>query len=83
MQGNMSPRLTLRTREFQRMMRARGRTTATAQAEALGVQISTVTRVCAGKVQPSSDFVARACIALDAALGDLFEVVPGDERAVA
>lgn len=83
MQGNSAPRLTLRTSEFQRLMRARGCETASAQADALGVYVSTITRVVAGDVQPSGQFVARACDALDVGIADLFEVIPSAERSAA
>lgn len=80
MQGNYRPRLILRTREFQRLMRTRGCATASAQAIELGVYVSTVTRVLSGDVQPSGAFVARACDVLDVGIADLFEVIPAAER---
>lgn len=83
MQGNQRPRLVLRTREFQRLMRTRGCATASAQADTLGVYVSTVTRVCSGDVQPSGAFVARACDVLDVGIADLFEVIPAAERSAA
>ncbi len=84
MQGNViKPRLVLRTHQFQRMMRARGCETASAQAALLGVTVSTVTRVCSGHVQPSGAFVARACDVLDVGLAELFEVIPASVGSVA
>ena len=65
------------------MMRARGCATASAQAEELGVYISTITRVCSGHVQPSGMFVARAVEVLDVGIADLFEVIPSTERSAA
>jgi transcriptional regulator with XRE-family HTH domain len=57
-------------------MADRGCNTATAQAEYLGVYISTITRVLAGDVQPSGAFVAIACSRLGVEIDDLFEVAP-------
>ncbi|WP_435107827.1 hypothetical protein [Nocardiopsis synnemataformans] len=74
MQGKNDPRITLRVTAWRRMMSARGCTTATAQAEELGVHASTIGRLCAGEVQPSSVFVARSLLFLGARFEELFDV---------
>lgn len=47
-------------------------------AEAMGIDPGNLSRVLKGRQQPGPKFIASLCTALDADLGDIFEVVDQD-----
>lgn len=56
----------------------KGLKTDTALAEAMGIDAGNLSRVLRGKQQPGPKFIAALCLALEAELDDLFEVISDD-----
>ncbi|HEY1179336.1 MAG TPA: helix-turn-helix transcriptional regulator [Phytomonospora sp.] len=50
-------------------------------AEAMGIDPGNLSRVLKGRQQPGPKFIASLCTALEADLGDIFEVVDGQDAA--
>lgn len=55
-----------------------GLTTDSSLALKMGIDAGNLSRVLAGKQQPGPKFIAALCAALNAELGDLFEVIAED-----
>lgn len=67
--------LHLRTDNLAKIRRWKGISTDAQLAEAMGIDPGNLSRVLRGAQQPGPKFIAALCHALDADLGDLFEVV--------
>ena len=68
-------RLWLKQDQLAKIRRWKGLTTDAALAQAMGTDPGNLSRVLAGKQQPGPQFIASLCLALDADLTDLFDVV--------
>lgn len=75
--------LRLRSDQFAKIRRWKGVATDAELAALMKVDPGSVSRVLRGIQQPGPKFIAGLCLALDASLDDLFEIVPGDTQAVA
>lgn len=75
----MTAVLRLRTEQLDKIRKWVGLKTDAALAERMGIDAGNLSRVLRGTQQPGPKFIAALCSALDAELGDLFEVV--DEQA--
>lgn len=73
--------LRLRTEQLAKIRNWVGLKTDAALAERMGIDAGNLSRVLRGKQQPGPKFIAALCTALDAELGDLFEVVAGEDAA--
>lgn len=67
--------LHLRTDNLAKIRRWKGISTDAQLAVAMGIDPGNLSRVLRGAQQPGPKFIAALCHALDAELGDLFEVV--------
>lgn len=78
MNTTTQPRPTVRVRwdVVAALRELRGLESDAALAAAMGVHQSNLSRVTNGKQQPGPTFMAALCLALDAKLNNLFEVVP-------
>lgn len=72
--------LRLRKDQLAKIRRWNGLTTDAALAAKMGIDAGNLSRVLSDKhaQQPGPKFIAALCLALDAELADLFEVVPED-----
>jgi transcriptional regulator with XRE-family HTH domain len=73
--------LKLKTEQVAKIRRWKDLTTDVALAQAMGIDAGNLSRVLRGKQQPGPKFIASLCTALDADLGDVFEVVDSNEDA--
>lgn len=73
----MTAVLRLKVEQLTKIRKWVGLTTDASLAERMGIDAGNLSRVLRGKQQPTGRFIASLCSALDAELGDLFEVVPG------
>ena len=74
--------LRLRRDQLTKIRRWKGLTTDSALAAAMRIDPGNLSRVLSEKQQPGSKFIAALCHALDAELGDVFEVVGELDEAV-
>lgn len=72
--------LRLKTEMVTKIRGWKGLTTDTALAEQMGIDAGNLSRVLRGKQQPGPKFIASLCQALDAELGDLFEVIDDEAK---
>lgn len=73
--------LRLRVDQLAKIRRWKGVKTDVDLAQRMGIDAGNLSRVLSGKQTPGAKFIASLCQALDAELGDLFEVVGEDEVA--
>jgi transcriptional regulator with XRE-family HTH domain len=66
--------LRLKTENLAKIRRWTGLTTDAALAKKMAIDAGNLSRVLRGRQQPGPRFIAALCRALDAELGDLFEV---------
>ena len=71
----MTATLRLKGEQLAKIRRWTGLTTDSALAIAMGIDAGNLSRVLRGKQQPGPRFIAALCLALNAELADLFEVV--------
>lgn len=71
----MTATLRLKTEQLTKIRKWVGLNTDASLALKMGIDAGNLSRVLKGKQQPGSKFIAALCSALDADLGDLFEVV--------
>lgn len=79
----MTATLRLRTDQLKKIRGWVGLKTDAALAERMNMDAGNLSRVLTGKQAPGPKFMAALCIALDAELADLFEVVAPDSEAAA
>lgn len=77
-EGAVVTELRLRAEALAKIRKWVGLSTDAALAERMGTDAGNLSRVLRGKQQPGPKFIAALCTALDAELGDLFEVVEKD-----
>lgn len=73
--------LRLKTDQLTKIRKWVGLTTDASLAARMGIDAGNLSRVLRGQQQPGPKFIAALCSSLDAELGDLFEVVDGEEAA--
>lgn len=73
--------LRLKTDQLNKIRKWVGLATDASLAARMGIDAGNLSRVLKGTQQPGPKFIAALCDSLDAELGDLFEVVPAEERA--
>lgn len=71
----MTATLRLKREMLVKIRNWKGLTTDASLALKMGIDAGNLSRVLKGSQQPGPKFIAALCIALDADLGDLFEVV--------
>ncbi|MFQ6170399.1 helix-turn-helix domain-containing protein [Oryzobacter sp. R7] len=76
----MTATLRLKVEQLAKIRRWTGLTTDTALATAMQIDPGNLSRVLRGKQQPGPRFIAALCLALNAELSDLFEVVDGADE---
>jgi len=79
----MTATLRLKTEQLAKIRKWVGLTTDAALAARMGIDAGNLSRVLRGIQQPGPKFIAALCVALDADLADLFEVVPPADGEVA
>jgi transcriptional regulator with XRE-family HTH domain len=70
--------LRLKTEQLSKIRRWKGLTTDASLAEIMQTDAGNLSRVLRGTQQPGPKFIAALCVALDAELADLFEIIGED-----
>lgn len=73
----------MKTDMVSKIRRWKGLSTDTALAAAMGTDPGNLSRVLSGKQQPGARFIGSLCLALEADMDDLFEVVGTSEEVAA
>lgn len=73
--------LRLKSEQVSKIRRWKNLTTDVQLAQAMGIDAGNLSRVLRGKQQPGPKFIASLCTALDADLGDVFEVIDSQDAA--
>ena len=77
----MTATLKLKTEMVAKIRGWKNLKTDTALAEAMGIDAGNLSRVLRGRQQPGPKFIAALCVALEAELDDVFEIVGSQDAA--